>query len=279
MPSFRDITGKSFPTKKGSQTALRYLGDSKWLVRCDQCGNETIKVTSQITSGNGCKKCMAAKVNKGYFRDIDSPEKAYWLGFLWADGYCTDAEPEPRMKIDLKESDFEHLEKMKAAFEYTGRITSYVAKKGHSYRPDDALVYRLCVTDRDFVANLINIGLIPHRERALMPNAVTCDENLLKAFVSGYFDGNGCAGLDQKGKTFPLQICGGTNLVRQIGEYLTNSGYSIKYYQRCPENPDNTSLMMCKRSDQARFMREVYIPSPVHLNRKLAKAESILSIR
>ena len=26
-------------------------------------------------------------VNEQYFSDIDSPEKAYWLGFLSADGY------------------------------------------------------------------------------------------------------------------------------------------------------------------------------------------------
>lgn len=27
--------------------------------------------------------------NENYFEEINSPEKAYWLGFIWADGYIT----------------------------------------------------------------------------------------------------------------------------------------------------------------------------------------------
>ena len=27
------------------------------------------------------------KANFNYFDKIDSPDKAYWLGFIWADGY------------------------------------------------------------------------------------------------------------------------------------------------------------------------------------------------
>ena len=32
------------------------------------------------------------KANFNYFDKIDTPDKAYWLGFIWADGYIAKRE-------------------------------------------------------------------------------------------------------------------------------------------------------------------------------------------
>lgn len=45
--NFIDITGQKF----GKLTALRYLGKSRWLCKCD-CGEETIAVTNHLRSGH-----------------------------------------------------------------------------------------------------------------------------------------------------------------------------------------------------------------------------------
>ena len=45
--------------------------------------------------------------NRQYFNNIDTEDKAYWLGFLLADGNNTEA----TLRIRLKAADREHLEK------------------------------------------------------------------------------------------------------------------------------------------------------------------------
>ena len=60
------------------------------------------------------------KANFNYFDKIDTPDKAYWLGFIWADGYIAKRERkqpngcvriEYNLKLELQESDASHVQK------------------------------------------------------------------------------------------------------------------------------------------------------------------------
>ena len=60
----------------------------------------------------GCKRERRIyQVNENYFESIDSDEKAYWLGFLSADGYIH--EGRNTITLELQESDRFHIEKFK----------------------------------------------------------------------------------------------------------------------------------------------------------------------
>ena len=48
-------------------------------------------------------------VNEHIFDEIDTEEKAYWLGFLYADGCVVNAKP--RIELSLSDKDTEHLNK------------------------------------------------------------------------------------------------------------------------------------------------------------------------
>ena len=54
--------------------------------------------------------------NENYFKIIDSEEKAYWLGFLYADGCITRFYRNEKLKsmsleLTLQSNDIEHLKK------------------------------------------------------------------------------------------------------------------------------------------------------------------------
>ena len=49
--------------------------------------------------------------NKDYFKVIDSEEKAYWLGFIYADGYVCANDTGSELGIELQVGDIEHLKK------------------------------------------------------------------------------------------------------------------------------------------------------------------------
>ena len=52
------------------------------------------------------------KYNENFFEKIDSPRKAYWLGFLYADG-CIASGKRSDIELSLQLSDKEHLQKFK----------------------------------------------------------------------------------------------------------------------------------------------------------------------
>ena len=56
--------------------------------------------------------------NKMYFQNIDTPNKAYWLGFIYADGwvrliYFGSKVIKGEVGLELKDTDVGHLEKLR----------------------------------------------------------------------------------------------------------------------------------------------------------------------
>ena len=65
--------------------------------------------------------------NRHIFDNIDSAEKAYWLGFIVADGYLND--DKNMLRIKLGDKDKIHLEKF---INFLGKKISKIKRKKHS---------------------------------------------------------------------------------------------------------------------------------------------------
>ena len=59
--------------------------------------NLTIKNTNRVNR----------RIDSSYFSKIDSPEKAYWLGFLFTDGSVDHYRSTGRIRLQLQEQDLE----------------------------------------------------------------------------------------------------------------------------------------------------------------------------
>lgn len=266
MGKFVNLKGQIF----GTIQADKYLGNGKWDCHCIMCGSHYIK-RSHALKTNGCKECWKNHINNDYFKSIDSNEKAYWLGLLWADGYCDIKSS--TLKLDVQEGDKEILEKMKKDFKWTGHITSYTAKLGKSYRSKESSVYRICIKNKEFIQNIYDIGVRPHREKSHLPEI---ENQFMLSFIKGYFDGNGSVSIDQKGRSMAT-LCGGTILIKEIGYFLENEfGITSKYYYRRPENPDNITLVITKKDERMKFLKLLLQTTPIGLERKKEKMKKIL---
>lgn len=146
--------------------------------------------------------------NSRYFQTIDTPEKAYWLGFLYADGCVTDHGSVHRVRINLAEHDYEHLVKFKTAIEAFNTPIKQTIKKV------DEKEYRGCYisfSDKEMVSDLINKGCFPKKSLTLkFPSEEQVPHNLIYHFIRGYSDGDGTITYSYPhGKEFLPHFCWG----------------------------------------------------------------------
>lgn len=60
-------------------------------------------------------------MDKRFFKTIDTEEKAYWLGFLYADGSVSKDLKAVTLELNIK--DIDHIRKFKRAINSTHKIT------------------------------------------------------------------------------------------------------------------------------------------------------------
>ena len=125
------------------------------------------------------------------FSIIDTEEKAYWLGFLYADGSVTTC-GKYEVKLSLAYKDLEHVKKFASFVLKNGNgqelVHPYTAKiKGEEY-PSAKVI----VTNKRIVNDLITLGCIPDKSLVLtFPNQSQVPQHLVRHFIRGYFDGDG----------------------------------------------------------------------------------------
>lgn len=103
-------------------------------------------------------------LDKEYFKTIDSPDKAYWMGFIWCDGYLAYRNRNGWItydfKLSLSEEDIEHLELFKSYLKSDHVVRKYEVC-GFASQNKEA---RLLICNKDFGKTLYeNYGLVPNR--------------------------------------------------------------------------------------------------------------------
>lgn len=118
------------------------------------------------------------KLNHGYFNSIDNEEKAYWLGFLYADGHVSD---DGALHLQLQGRDIKVLEDLKKSLDYTGNIKLRKIK-GKDY-------YGLRIWSVEICSALKKLGI--NRDKTKNPSIPKIRKELYKDFIRGLIDGDG----------------------------------------------------------------------------------------
>lgn len=118
-----------------------------------------------------------------FFETIDSESRAYWLGYIMADGCVTITQSN---RVEVSSKDIEHLKKWNAAIRSPHRILMSYGKYGKSVH-----------CSKEMVDDLIRHGVVPRKSLTLR-FPTTIPEQLIRHFIRGYFDGDGCLSLSRK---------------------------------------------------------------------------------
>lgn len=127
------------------------------------------------------------RLDHNFFETIDTEEKAYILGFLYADGYVN--ENKTCVEIGLAEKDEEILHKINNAIGSTKEIEKRIVKAFGGEFPS----VRLTLYSKKLVEDLKKQGCHTRKTYDLSrPSNDVFPEELKRHFIRGYFDGDGC---------------------------------------------------------------------------------------
>jgi intein/homing endonuclease len=136
-------------------------------------------------AGLNGKEVRTYKIDhQDFFSVIDTEEKAYWLGFIMADGCIHDFNDHrsSTLAIGLSSEDKEHIEKFLKAIGTNKPIYQH-CRNGKDY-------VSMQVSSSKLTTDLKNLGCVP--KKTLLNTWVDlCNDELQFAFIRGYFDGDG----------------------------------------------------------------------------------------
>lgn len=170
------------------------------------------------------------KVNNRYFDNLDNPNKAYILGFLYADGCIIDKKRgQKQIVINLHEKDVDILYKFKEELNFEGNLHFYKGDKiktSKNYTIKRGNLYRLTISSNCLCNSLIKLGCMPRKSLTCkFPDSGQIPENLMSHFIRGLFDGDGYISKVNKDKfnpQFTFGILGTLDMCQGIRKYLSN---------------------------------------------------------
>ena len=205
-------------------------------------------------------------MNEDYFVDINTEEKAYWLGFLQCDGYIKDT----GIEISLCYADIEHLEKLKKAIEYTGKISEKTV--ANKYK-----ACRMIMTSKKLVEPFINVGLDKFKS-ATMELLIKHDNPLFKHYIRGIIDANANISLRKYTNTINVNciLTSGSEkfakaFVNEMCLYCNNSSAV-----RLIKHSDTVYGCLLHKVAYMKLFEESYKNACISLNRKQEKANAVL---
>ncbi len=211
--------------------------------------------------------------NKDYFQTIDTSEKAYWLGFLYADGcivrfYKNEILKSMSLEITLSCRDKGHLEKLNRALESNVPIRN----KKVSLSEKEYGASRLTINCTKLCYDLIDKGCIPQKSCIIrMPTDDIVSKELKKDFLRGYFDGNGCIhiGLMNDKPHIEISISTGTEaMLKDIASFLFTEK-AVTVIPKINKDKHSRGTDMFYYGDSVKdFLDYIYSDCVVYLDRK-----------
>ncbi len=222
--------------------------------------------------------------NEKYFEQIDSEDKAYWLGFLYADGYIEPIYRKEKIKamrieIGLSSCDKYHLIKFINDIESNVPITDRDIKVNGSI----CKTSRVRINNTKMCRDLITIGCTTKKSLTLkFPSTDIIPHNLLRHFIRGYFDGDGCISYSERNyidkrnnkeyvqKNIVSSIVGTKNFLSSI--ILQLNEYNINFKLNEKSNCGNASeIRLTKHNDLLNLYIYLYSNASICLSRKKDK--------
>lgn len=226
--------------------------------------------------------------NEHIFDVIDSPEKAYWIAFIWCDGYNGKRVRKDKttyeVKLSLSEQDSEHLVKLKL-FLNSNHDIKYYKFNGFNKGKTEA---RLLLSNT-YLGNVLEnkYGMVAHREDSnkLISNIPL---EYMKDFIRGVIDAEGSIIMsythDRSFASYKSAISISTykTLLIYIQDFLYNNNLitnKSKLYKRHKDRDEFcVQVKYCGNNNVSKLLNWLYDGATICLDRKYNKYINIKEI-
>lgn len=212
-------------------------------------------------------------INSNYFEDINTEEKAYWLGFLYADGYIR-LRRSGELRLKLKQTDKKHIKLFKKCIESTHPIKDSISIVKYG---DNKISKSRCscisINNTKIVKDLIKFGCV--NAKSFIIKFPKLKHDLIRHFIRGYFDGDGCIYISKNNSgTFNI-TSGSKQIIDDINNVFKNNDI-IKCYIKSTE--DTYRLNIHDKIELLKLYNYLYDDSTIYLKRKFNKFKTYIKI-
>jgi hypothetical protein len=237
---------------------------------CDTNRHNSFYYTSEQLATNRKYAC-----NFDYFENIDTRTKAYWLGFLFADGCVLDKRNEKRtskgktLTFTLKEEDLYMIQLFRDCLG-----SNHPIRKKSIHLGDKVFyAYSYDIGSVKMCDDLIALGCTPRKSLTLRYPEKLSDE-FFSDFARGYFDGDGCVSYDLEHKRTFVAFDGTFEFLSVMKEKL--EGFGIKSGAVMRDKRNKANALRISNYDIHKFYDLLYGTAEYHLGRKVDKLREML---
>lgn len=264
----------------------------KILVECYYCKSifttnyANIKRHNSIVKKHSCFSCVNKKIveanilkygtkswmeshktyscSEDFFETIDSEEKAYWLGFIAADG-CVSGN---RLKLGLSSKDRDHLVKLLNSLNSSHLIHDDFTKNKTLLYPRSSIN----IQSKKIVSDLIQYGINERKSLSLILSVELINPELHRHIWRGILDGDGC--ITQSKNRWNISLLGSYQVISEFIKFL-------KLYHATEKIPQPRGNIFTVRygaaKDIAIISNILYDNISIYLDRKYKKAQQIIN--
>lgn len=199
-----------------------------------------------------------------FFETINTPEKAYFLGFIQADGCITQQERCGKvLSFQIHKKDIDVMQK----------FLSVLNARGIELRNSGSHYVRLSLCSNKLVNDLLKHG-VAYKKSYSDKFPKIGDNSLLSHYIRGVFDGDGSVYQETCTGHPTCYIMGRLMFCKWVQEAIGSQlDISTRIYK---QKGDVCTLRIRRERDVKRFFEWLYLDATVYLERKKRKFEELL---
>lgn len=240
--------------------------------KCSDGGINRVLRQLGITRRNG----IQSTIDHDYFEEIDTERKAYWIGFILADGSVHKREYQRGtytniLRVELKISDKYLLDELAKDLKSDRTVKEY---KVDEKRGDFKAKHNGYITfsSKKVGDDLSKYGIIPNKTLKLkeLPDI---KEELMPHFIRGYFDGDGSVYINSKSQALRTSFYGTHDFVENIHLFLKKK-LNLRDKSIIDQKEAKVSFVSYSKEESEKIYHYMYKDSTIFLKRKKEIFES-----